>query len=139
MDFADIEEDCRRVCTYDSKFNPNSPDYKMIQLCIPARLSLEEKQRLETTAIAAYRATNCRDYARMDIRQRGDTFFVLDVNPNADLSPDTSLAISAGLAGYSYGQFGSLLINLAVKRHPLYGQRKTIHNQRGSPTLVPVN
>jgi D-alanine-D-alanine ligase len=124
MDFSAIREDNGRLCTYDSKFAPASPDYQMIQLRLPAALSAEEKLKLEETAIAAYRATGCRDYARMDIRQRNGTFYVLDVNPNADISPDTSMALSAELAGYSFGQFGSLLINLAAYRHPAFGSRK---------------
>jgi D-alanine-D-alanine ligase len=124
MDFSAIQEPSARLCTYDSKFEPASWDYQMIQLRLPANLSPEEKQLLESLAVAAFRATNCRDYARLDIRQQNGTFYVLDVNPNADLSPDTSLVLSAGLAGYSYGQFGSLLINLAAHRHPAFASQK---------------
>jgi D-alanine-D-alanine ligase len=118
MDFSAIQDPSARLCTYDSKFEPASLDYQRIQLCLPAPLSAEEKQQLERIAIAAFRATNCRDYARLDVRQQDGNFYVLDVNPNADLSPDTSLVLSAGQAGYSYGQFGSLLVNLAAHRHP---------------------
>ena len=125
MDFSSIQEPSARLCTYDSKFEPASLDYQMIQLRLPAALSMDEKQQLEALAIAAFRATNCRDYARLDIRQRNGTFYVLDVNPNADLSPDTSLVLSAGLAGYSHGQFGSLLINLAARRHPAFASHKS--------------
>ena len=57
MDFSAIQEDRGRLCTYDSKFDPASPDYQMIQLRLPASLSVEEKRTLEKIAIAAYRAT----------------------------------------------------------------------------------
>ena len=124
MDFSAIQEPSARLCTYDSKFVPASLDYQMIQLRLPASISPEEKQQLERLSIAAFRATNCRDYARLDIRQRNGIFYVLDVNPNADLSPDTSLAFSAGMAGYSHGQFGSLLISLAARRHPAFFSQK---------------
>ena len=124
MDFSAIREDTGRLCTYDSKFAPASSDYQMIQLRLPAALSAQEKLKLEETAVAAYRATNCRDYARLDIRRRNGTFYVLDVNPNADISPDTSVALSAELAGYSFGQFGSLLVSLAAHRHPAFALRK---------------
>ena len=135
MDFSAIQEPSARLCTYDSKFEPASLDYQMIGVCLPAPLTEEEKQNLEGIAIAAFRATNCRDYARLDIRQRNGTFYVLDVNPNADLSPDTSLALSAGLAGYSYGQFGSLLVNLAARRHPAFAPQKSKSIQ---PVPVPM-
>jgi D-alanine-D-alanine ligase len=124
MDFSAIREDHGRLCTYDSKFAPASADYQMIQLRLPADLSAEEKLKLDEIVIAAYRVTDCRDYARLDIRQRNGTFYVLDVNPNADISPDTSVTLAAGLAGYSFGQFGSLLINLAAHRHPILGGRQ---------------
>ncbi len=124
MDFSAIQEPSARLCTYDSKFEPASLDYQLIHLRLPATLSAEEKQQLENIAIAAFRATNCRDYARLDIRQQDGIFYVLDVNPNADLSPDTSLVLSAELAGYSFGQFGSLLVNLAAHRHPALAKQK---------------
>ena len=138
MDFSAIREDSGRLCTYDSKFNPASSDYQMIQLRLPAVLSIEEKLTLEETAIAAYRATRCRDYARLDIRLRNGTFYVLDVNPNADISPDTSLALSAQLAGYSHAQFGSLLVNLAAHRHPVFGGEDPKQARQIFPTIAPV-
>ncbi len=126
MDFSRIGEDFRRVCTYESKFVPASQDYQMIELRLPAPLTASELKRLEEISIGAYRATNCQDYARLDIRQRDGQFYVLDVNPNADISPDTSVVLAAELAGYSYGQFGSLLVNLAAHRHPTLASHKTL-------------
>lgn len=139
MDFSAIREDHGRLCTYDSKFVPASSDYQMIQLRLPAILSNEERLKLEEIAISSYRATDCRDYARMDIRQRNGSFYVLDVNPNADISPDTSLSLSAELAGYSYGQFGSLLVTLATHRHPVLGRNGTKHARRVVPATEPAN
>jgi D-alanine-D-alanine ligase len=139
MDFSAIREDNGRLCTYDSKFAPASSDYQMIQLNLPAVLSIIEKLKLEEIAIAAYRVASCRDYARLDIRQRNGTFYVLDVNPNADISPDTSVALSAELAGYSFGQFGSLLIKLAAHRHPLLGRKEIKTARQALPAIVPVD
>jgi len=65
---------------------------------------------------------DCRDYARMDIRLRGGVFYVLDINPNADISREASLACSANVAGYSYGAMASHLVNLATQRHPVFGR-----------------
>ena len=136
MDFSAMREDNCRLCTYDSKFTPASSDYQMIQLRLPASLSAREKSRLEKTALAAYRATGCRDYARLDIRERDGTFYVLDVNPNADISPDTSLLLAAELAGYSYGQFGSLLVKLAAHRHPRLSRQPKKQLQAVMPAVA---
>jgi D-alanine-D-alanine ligase len=121
MDFSAFDNVRDRLCTFESKFDPNSRPYQDIQLRLPAPLTDGEYQLLETTAIATYRRLGCRDYARLDLRLRDDDFYVLDVNPNADLSSEASLAMAAEVAGYSFGAMGSHIINLAALRHPVLG------------------
>ncbi len=121
MDFSAFSDARDRLCTYASKFDPQSQEYNLIKLCLPAVLTPAEKELLVKVAIDAYRAADCRDYARMDIRLQNGIFYVLDINPNADISPDTSPVLAAELAGLSYGKFGSLLVNLAAQRHPVFG------------------
>jgi D-alanine-D-alanine ligase len=82
-------------------------------------LSEEEFRELERVAQRAYRVIGCRDYARFDIRLRDGVFYLLDVNPNPDISSDTSMAFAAELAGYSYGDMLSQVVNLAANRHPI--------------------
>lgn len=115
--FADLRD---RLCTFDAKFTPGSPHYERIEVRIPACIGEEVKQGIEGAVRKTYRAFGCRDYARIDVRLRADTCLVLDVNPNADLSPDTSLAGAAEVAGLSYGAFASHLVNLAAHRHPAF-------------------
>ncbi len=74
---------------------------------------------LGETAAAAYAVAGCRDYGRIDMRLRDGVFYVLDINPNPDLSADASMAYAAEWAGFSYGALGSLLVALAARRHPL--------------------
>lgn len=121
MDFSAFDDVRDRLCTYESKFDPHSIPYNAIGLRLPAPLTPEEQAELERVSAAAYRATQCRDYARMDIRLQEGVFYVLDVNPNADISPDASLALAAEAAGYPYGRLGSWLVNLAAQRHPVFG------------------
>ncbi|MBP1741453.1 MAG: hypothetical protein H6Q48_3746, partial [Deltaproteobacteria bacterium] len=86
---------------------------------VPASLSEAEYKELERVAQRAYRVIGCRDYARFDIRMREGVFYVLDVNPNPDVSSDTSMAFAAELAGYSYGAMLSQMVNFAARRHPV--------------------
>lgn len=117
MDFSAFSRPEQRLCSYDAKFEPTSNAYNLIELKLPAPLSAEQQKNLEAVSLAAYMGTDCRDYARLDIRMRDETFYVLDVNPNADFSPDTSTALAAEIVGISYPQLGSLMVNLAAQRH----------------------
>jgi len=120
IDYSPFNDIHDRLCTYESNYDPTSLAYRLTLPKLPVVLTKEQLNRLEEIVIAAYRAIDCRDYARMDIRLRDGFFYLLDVNPNPDISSDNSLTLGAGLVGYSYGQFGSLLVNLAAQRHPRF-------------------
>lgn len=122
MDFSRFPNLNDRICTYDAKFIPGSRHYEEIQTLLPAPLAEDEKKRLEKVCCDAYCAIGCRDYARMDIRLRDNVFYVLDVNPNADISSDASMACAAEEAGISYAQLGGLIVQMAVRRHSAWGR-----------------
>ena len=81
---------------------------------------------MEEVCRRAYRAIGCRDYGRIDLRARDGAFYILDVNPNADISTDASLACAAEVAGHSYGQAGSKVVWMAAHRHPIWGRGRTL-------------
>jgi D-alanine-D-alanine ligase len=118
MDFSCFGNAKDRLCTYEAKFIPGSLHYEKIETLLPAPLTSDEKQAMEKVCCDAYKATGCRDYARMDIRLRDNIFYVLDVNPNADISSDASMACAAEEAGISYARMGSLIVRMAARRHP---------------------
>ncbi|NLS94214.1 MAG: hypothetical protein GXX96_18795 [Planctomycetaceae bacterium] len=117
MDFSAFDDIHNRLCSCDAKFVPQSEAYRRIKSFVPARLTEKEMAEIETTAKITYEAIGCRDYGRIDIRLRDGVFYVLDVNPNADISSDASLALSASKAGYSYGAMASRILRLAARRH----------------------
>jgi D-alanine-D-alanine ligase len=138
MDFSAFPNLRERLCSYDSKFAPDSRHYRNIETLLPATLQKDEHRRLCETAAAAYGIMGCRDYGRIDLRLRDDVFYVLDVNPNPDISADASMAWAAELAGFSYGAFGSYLVSLAAHRHPLLKHHGTailhsLRNRRDFP------
>ncbi len=118
MDFSAIGDVRDRLCSYESKFSPDSAAYHQIKSRIPARLDATERDALEASCRLAYQLAGCRDYGRIDVRQRDDRMYVLDVNPNADLSADASVALAAGKAGFCYGAMGSRLVEWAQNRAP---------------------
>jgi D-alanine-D-alanine ligase len=122
MDFSAFSDVHDRLCTYDSKFDPCSLHYNKIESRIPAPLDNAALQALEKISIEAYRAIGCRDYGRLDVRERDGRFYILDVNPNADLDMDASVACSAEYSGRSYPDMMHYLVRLAAGRHALFSQ-----------------
>ena len=123
MDFSAFSDFHERLCTYESKFDPDSTHYKNIETLLPAPLDDHEYHLLSHTARAAYSLLGCRDYGRIDMRLRDGVFYVLDVNPNPDISADASMALAAELIGYPYGVMASCVVGLAAQRHPLLRTR----------------
>jgi D-alanine-D-alanine ligase len=120
IDYSSFNDIHDRLCTYESNYDKTSLAYQLTLPKVPVVLTKGQLNRLQNIVIAAYRAVDCRDYARMDVRLQCGEFFLLDVNSNPDISSDTSLALGAELVGLSNGKLGSLLINLAAQRHPIF-------------------
>ena len=124
MDFSGLDQCVDRLCTFDAKFTPGSRHWDAINVVLPAELEPHEERELERAVIAAYRAMGCRDYARIDVRQDGEVFTVLDVNPNCDLSVETTTALAAELALGSFAALLGRIIGLAASRHSPAGERR---------------
>jgi D-alanine-D-alanine ligase len=120
MTFDTFDDVRDKLCTFDSKFTPASRHFQEVQFQVEAGLSTEERALLRRAVTGAFRAVGCRDYARIDVRLRDGVFYVLDVNPNADLTPETTTVSSAEAAGYSYGALASQIVNFAAQRHPAF-------------------
>jgi D-alanine-D-alanine ligase len=58
-----------------------------------------------------------RDYGRVDVRlAAGGVPYVVDVNPNCDLSPNAGMARAAGAFGIDFRALVGLLVNYALRR-----------------------
>ncbi len=113
--FDDIRD---RLCTFDAKWTPESEAYQRIPAICPAPVSPALQAKIEAVAIAAYRATGCRDYGRVDLRLWGDQPMALDVNANCDVSPDGGFANAARAAGLDYADMLERIVRLAMRRMP---------------------
>ncbi len=122
MDYCDLTDLRDRLFTYDAKYLRGSALFDAIKLRVPAELSAAENALLERVVFDTYRACGCRDYGRIDVRLQDGVFYVLDVNPNPDINPLTSMTYAASEAGFEYGEMGSYFVNLAAARHPVFGR-----------------
>ncbi|MBN2763422.1 MAG: hypothetical protein JXR41_10050 [Bacteroidales bacterium] len=118
MDFSAFHEARERLCTYDSKFIPGSEHYEKIKTLIPAPLDKKLLERLENKVFTTWKGFGCLDYARFDFRLRDNKLYLLDINPNHDISIDTSFAMAAELNNYSYSKVLKRIVMMAAERHP---------------------
>lgn len=105
IDFSKMPDNLYNIVSYQAKWDPHHESYhKTIPKC-PARLPQKIRQEAKLTALAAFRLMGCRDYARVDMRlSRDNKLFVLEVNPNPDLTEGAGFMRSADAAGFSYAQ-----------------------------------
>jgi len=82
----------------------------------PAPISAELWDKISATACAAYQLMGCRDYGRVDMREDGDTVYILEVNPNPALHPTAGFAKAARYAGYSFAEMIAYLVESAWRR-----------------------
>jgi len=78
---------------------------------------------MEKEVLTAWKGFGCLDYARFDFRLRNDKYYLLDINPNNDISIDTSFAMAAEISGYSFGQMAKRIVTMAAERHPVFGEK----------------
>jgi D-alanine-D-alanine ligase len=117
FDFSDLPADHPNIISYDAKWNPLEEVYHQVFTVCPARLSKRALKRVEAAALAAYRATGCRDYARLDLRlTKADHPYVLEVNPNPDLTEGVSFMESAEKAGYTFEAALRIIVDVALER-----------------------
>jgi D-alanine-D-alanine ligase len=130
INFSQIKDPKARIVTFKGKWIEDSDDYRLTQVISPAKIGEALRQRISEVAVAAYRAMGVRDYGRVDIRVMNGEPYVLEVNPNADLSPDAGIARSARVAGMSYAMLADEIVRLAAHRYRLKEPRPRIISLR---------
>jgi D-alanine-D-alanine ligase len=105
IDFSRMPDNLYNIVSYQAKWDPYHESYhKTIPKC-PAQLTKKIESEAKKTALAAFKIMGCRDYARVDMRlSKDDQLYVLEVNPNPDLTEGAGFMRSAEAAGYSYAQ-----------------------------------
>ncbi len=112
-------EGTRRVQNFDSKWNSDSEEFNTFTIQCPANVTRRMDTRLRRVALSAYKAMGCRDYARVDMREKNGQIYVLEVNPNPCLAADGGFARSARVAGHDYAAMAAQIVEWAWIR----GQR----------------
>ncbi len=116
-DFSKLPSEYPRIISYAAKWDPLKEEFHRVDSVCPAKLPKRVEAKVREQALLAYETTNCRDYARIDMRLSKDNkVHVLEVNPNPDLTESVSYMESAEKAGYSFSQTLRKIVEMALSR-----------------------
>lgn len=119
FDFSRLPDDHPDIISYDAKWNPLEEVYHQVRTVCPAELSKRALAKVKDAALRAYAITGCRDYARLDIRlAKHNHPFVLEVNPNPDLTEGVSYMEAAEAAGLPFQETLRRIVEFAAGRKP---------------------
>ncbi len=106
-----------RILTYDGKWKDNSEDDLGAVPKYPAELNEEEREKILIIAKKAFEIFDLRDYARIDMRmdEKGN-IYIIDINPNPDLSIDAGFAKALKAKGIDYSDGMKRIIQFALER-----------------------
>lgn len=115
LDFSDMPKDLPRILTYRGKWETGSDEYRGSVPRPNPVLKPALKQAISSAAIAAFAALGARGYARVDLRvSKGGKPYVIDFNPNCDLSPGGGFFKACKAAGMSYSDMVLKLIAVCL-------------------------
>ena len=117
IDFTKMPEGREHFLCYDAKWLTEDILYTTTPPVCPAQIDDALKTKLQEMAVKAFLATSCRDYARVDFRMdKKGRIYVLEVNPNPDISLNAGYARALTAAGIEYKIFWQKLIEKARGR-----------------------
>lgn len=106
-----------RVCSFESKWDPAHPAFSEIAPVCPADVGDGLRMRLAAVTVECARLFGLCGYSRVDFRSnRNGKLFVLEVNPNPDISPDAGLARAGRAEGLSYDALILAILRLGLAR-----------------------
>lgn len=117
IDFRGMPDGEPRIVSYRAKWDEESAVYNCTVPICPAEIPRRLRDRISDIALQSYQCIDCRDYARIDMRTdaRGNVY-VLEVNPNPDISPQAGFARAARAAGYTYAEIILRISQAAMER-----------------------
>lgn len=94
INFTGADQGLWPIYDYQAKWIVESSECDSAPITFGVEIEEDLKQRLHHLAFRAFRLLGCRDYARVDFRvDPAGRPYILEVNPNPDISPEAGLAI----------------------------------------------
>ena len=103
MEFHNYPDDVPRIVSYKAKWIENTFQYDNSSRSFPNDLSNRLMDNIREAVYACWHAFNLKGYARVDMRVDDDEkVYVLEVNANPCISPDSGFISAAVHAGYTH-------------------------------------
>ncbi|NLI75590.1 MAG: GNAT family N-acetyltransferase [Candidatus Riflebacteria bacterium] len=114
IDFSALPADHPRILTYEAKWEEESDVFRQSPP-VPAQLPAALDAEVRRLARAAWEGLGLRGYARVDFRvDEAGRPFILEVNPNPDLSEGAGFAKSLPQMGVTYPEAVELIVRAAL-------------------------
>jgi D-alanine-D-alanine ligase len=117
IDFSTMPDHLHNIVSFQAKWDPEHEAYQNTGPICPAKIPRKIELKAKEIALKAFKILGCRDYARIDLRLSKDNkLYLLEVNPNPDLTDGAGFMRSASASGLSYAQSLKKIIQLAYSR-----------------------
>ena len=118
IDFSGMPEHLPKIVSYRAKWIKQSLAYKHSSIICPANIDEKMAKIIEETARKCYKIFGCRGYARIDFRydEKEKKLYVLEINPNPDISEEFETAKAAFAAGMTYADLVLKIIGFALEK-----------------------
>ncbi len=111
-----LPPDMPKILTYAAKWEPASEYYTGTQVRCPADISETRRQQVQSAARRTFKLFGGAGYARIDFRSDSlGRLYVLELNPNPDISPDAGAARQARARGWSFARFVERIVAIALE------------------------
>ena len=123
IDLSELNDQPKMV-GYAAKWHSESFEYIHTPRILPAPITESEAEHARRVALQVWHALGCCDYARVDLRMdETGGLYVLEANPNPDISPDSGFVAALAAGGIGYMEFVDAMISNAEAR--LFGGSAT--------------
>ncbi|HOY66182.1 MAG TPA: ATP-grasp domain-containing protein [Candidatus Ozemobacteraceae bacterium] len=116
IDYSQLPPGRPKILTYDAKWSESSEEFMKTPVKAPAELTPELDAEVRRLAASAFKALDLRGYARLDLRVDAEGRpWILELNPNPDISPDTGFVKSLPQMGLAYDEAVEQIARMAIR------------------------
>lgn len=119
IDFSAFPPEKPRIVDYAAKWLCDTFEYQNTPRILPAPLEPAQAKKVRQLSLAAWHALGCQDYTRVDFRlDREGVAYIMEVNPNPDISPEGGFWAALKAAKVPYHEFVRTVVTNAQSRIP---------------------